>query len=162
MPKSRKTFGSNFKVLDAHVITPEEYEEAPEWTDAQIAAADLHEGGRLIRRGRPPSPETRKQPVKIRLDPDLVAALRASGPGWQTRINELLRDVLRAKGVRGVRATLLARELRRELLGARGVRTAPPAPKAPRAPKLAGVAAKRAKRAARQHPEKAHPKKARA
>jgi uncharacterized protein (DUF4415 family) len=98
MPKSRKTFGSNFKVLDAHVITPEEYEEAPEWTDAQIAAADLHEGGRLIRRGRPPSPETRKQPVKIRLDPDLVAALRASGPGWQTRLNAALREaVLGAK-----------------------------------------------------------------
>jgi hypothetical protein len=37
MPKSRRNFGSNFKVLDAHVIQPEEYEEAPEWTDAQIS-----------------------------------------------------------------------------------------------------------------------------
>jgi uncharacterized protein (DUF4415 family) len=156
MPKNRKNFGSDFKVLDAHVITPEEYEEAPEWTDAQIAAADLHEGGKLIRRGRPPS-ETRKQPVKIRLDPDLVAALRASGPGWQTRINELLRDVLRAKGVRGVRATLLARELRRELLGAKGVRTAPPAPKAPRTPKAPHVP-----KLAPPGAKKAHLKKARA
>ena len=49
------------KRIDAHVIRPEEYEEAPEWTDEEIAAADLHEGGKLIRRGRgrPPSP-TRK------------------------------------------------------------------------------------------------------
>lgn len=31
---------------------PDEYEDAPEWTDAQIAEADLYEGGRLIRRGR--------------------------------------------------------------------------------------------------------------
>jgi hypothetical protein len=46
------TIYSDLKKLDAHVISPEEYEEMPEWTDAQIAAADLHEGGKLIRRGR--------------------------------------------------------------------------------------------------------------
>jgi uncharacterized protein (DUF4415 family) len=114
MPKSRKSFGSNFKVLDAHVIKPEEYEEAPEWTDAQIAAADLHEGGKLIRRGRPPSPETRKQPVKIRLDPDVVAVLRASGPGWQTWVNALLRKTV--LGVRDVSAMV-----KRDLIGARGI-----------------------------------------
>ena len=70
----------------------------------------LHEGGKLIRRGRPPS-QTRKQPVKIRLDPDLVAALRASGPGWQTRLNALLRKaVLGAKGVQKMRATVKRRK----------------------------------------------------
>lgn len=41
---------TDLKALDAHIITPEEYEDIPEWTDAQIAAADLHEGGRLIRK----------------------------------------------------------------------------------------------------------------
>jgi hypothetical protein len=30
-----------------------EHEDAPEWTDAQIAEADLREGGKLIRRGQP-------------------------------------------------------------------------------------------------------------
>lgn len=43
------------------------------------------------RRGRPKS-EAAKVAVKIRLDPDVLAALRASGPGWQTRINALLRE----------------------------------------------------------------------
>ncbi len=45
------------------------------------------------RRGRPPGSkaEVTKMPVKIRLDPDLLAALRASGRGWQTRVNDLLR-----------------------------------------------------------------------
>ena len=39
-----------------------------------------------------------KTPVKIRLDPDLLAALRASGRGWQTRVNDLLRRaVLKSK-----------------------------------------------------------------
>jgi uncharacterized protein (DUF4415 family) len=95
MPKSRKNFGSNFKALDAHIITPEEYEEAPKWTDAQIAAADLHEGGKLIRRGRgrPPLP-MRKAEVKIRLDRDLVDELRASGRGWQTRLNATMREIV--------------------------------------------------------------------
>lgn len=36
----------------AHRVQPEEYEDAPELTDDQLAAADLHEGGKLIRRGR--------------------------------------------------------------------------------------------------------------
>lgn len=48
----------------------------------------------LARRGRPvgsTKPDS-KVAVKIRLDPDVVAALRASGRGWQTRVNDLLRE----------------------------------------------------------------------
>lgn len=48
----------------------------------------------LARRGRPvgtTKPEA-KVAVKLRLDPDVVAALRASGRGWQTRVNDLLRE----------------------------------------------------------------------
>jgi uncharacterized protein (DUF4415 family) len=93
MPKNKQSFGSDFKTLDARVVTPEEYEEAPEWTDEQIAAADLHEGGKLVRRGRPLS-SNRKVPVKLRIDPDLVAVLRASGPGWHTRLNALIREAV--------------------------------------------------------------------
>ena len=40
-------------------------------------------------RGRPLK-EKKKVPVTLRLDPDVVKALRASGPGWQTRTNALL------------------------------------------------------------------------
>ena len=32
-----------------------------------------------------------KEPVYIRLDADLLAAIKATGPGWQTRLNDLLR-----------------------------------------------------------------------
>lgn len=48
----------------------------------------------MARRGRPVGsikPDT-KVAVKMRLDPDLVAALRASGRGWQTRANQILRE----------------------------------------------------------------------
>jgi uncharacterized protein (DUF4415 family) len=54
---------------------------------------------RAARRGRPPgsvSPTT-KQAVKLRLDPDLLAALRASGAGWQTRVNTILRQAVLSK-----------------------------------------------------------------
>lgn len=43
--------------------------------------------------------ETRKEAIKIRLDADIVAALRASGNGWQTRINDTLRASLALSGV---------------------------------------------------------------
>ena len=45
-------------------------------------------------RGRPPA-EVVKMPVKIRLDPDVLAALRASGRGWQTRVNALLKNAVK-------------------------------------------------------------------
>lgn len=76
--------------IDAHVIQPWEYEEIPELTDEWFARADLREGGKLIRRGRPPK-EPPKVPVTIRLDADLVKSLRASGQGWQSRVNDTLR-----------------------------------------------------------------------
>ena len=48
------------------------------------------------RRGRPLGSKqaVTKQPVKLRLDSDVLTALRASGAGWQTRINDMLRASL--------------------------------------------------------------------
>jgi uncharacterized protein (DUF4415 family) len=52
------------------------------------------------RRGRPAGSkqEVTKEAVKLRLDADVMAALRASGDGWQTRINEALRASLALSG----------------------------------------------------------------
>lgn len=72
-------------------------DDAPEITDEWIAGADLYEGDKLIRRGRPKSAAP-KEPVKLRLDPDVLAALRATGDGWQTRINDMLRASLALGG----------------------------------------------------------------
>ncbi len=44
-------------------------------------------------RGRPKAEET-KVFTAIRLDADLVAAFKATGKGWQTRINAALREWL--------------------------------------------------------------------
>ena len=43
------------------------------------------------RRGRPRS-ECPKEAVSIRLDADLLKVLRASGKGWQSRTNDILRE----------------------------------------------------------------------
>jgi uncharacterized protein (DUF4415 family) len=73
------------------VIQPVEYEEAPEWTDEMFERADLYHGDKLIRRGRPPRGALPKEAIKLRIDADVLAHFRATGPGWQTRINEALR-----------------------------------------------------------------------
>jgi uncharacterized protein (DUF4415 family) len=65
-------------------------DDAPEWTQEQFERADLYHGDKLIRRGRPPSASP-KQALKLRIDPDVVEHFRATGPGWQTRINAALR-----------------------------------------------------------------------
>ncbi len=43
-----------------------------------------------VQRGRPKAAVT-KVSTTIRLDPEVLAAFKASGPGWQGRINEALR-----------------------------------------------------------------------
>lgn len=98
MTENRKRIGSDLKRVDAHVIQPHEYDEAPELTAEQLASADVYDGDKLIRRGRPPLGERPKQAVKLRLSPDVLEYFRGTGKGWQTRINETLeRHVGRAR-----------------------------------------------------------------
>jgi uncharacterized protein (DUF4415 family) len=52
----------------------------------------LQKHGKL---GRPPLPEAaKKHRVTLYLDPDILAALKADGKGWQTRANAALRRAL--------------------------------------------------------------------
>ena len=44
--------------------------------------------------GRPKA-EVTKERITIRLSPDVLSAFRASGSGWQTRMDAALRDWLR-------------------------------------------------------------------
>lgn len=71
-----------------------------EATDDQLAQAkpfadafpELAQTLRKSAGGRPRS-ENPKVPVSIRLDREVVEKFRATGPGWQSRINEALRNV---------------------------------------------------------------------
>lgn len=92
MSKSKHVIRSDLKRVDAHVVQPHEYDDAPELTDEQLANAVLSVGVRPP--GRPKS-DNKKTAVSLRLDADVVAAFRGTGVGWQTRINDTLRAKLK-------------------------------------------------------------------
>lgn len=63
--------------------------------DAVELTAEL--AARLVplgRRGRPPV-ERPKEPMTTRVDADVLDAIKSSGKGWQTRLNEVLREAVR-------------------------------------------------------------------
>ena len=76
-------------------------DDAPEWTEEHFRHAQLSVDGKIIREavgtwskpGRPPSPNPKRQ-VTLRLDPDVLEKFRATGKGWQSRINAELRKAL--------------------------------------------------------------------
>jgi uncharacterized protein (DUF4415 family) len=80
---------TNLADFDGHVLTDEDYAEIPELTNEWFAKAELHIGGKPVKRGRPKLDEP-KQVVNLRLSKRVVEAFRAGGPGWQTRINAAL------------------------------------------------------------------------
>lgn len=60
--------------------------------------------GTLTRRGRPPSGSRAKVQQSLRLSPEVLEHFRATGPGWQARIDEVLRrHVAEAVGVGAAR-----------------------------------------------------------
>lgn len=82
--------------VDAHEITAEEYDEIPELTDAMMARAVPGGGSDLLKRGRGrPKVERPKRQVTMRLDADVLEHFRASGRGWQVRVNDLLRAAMK-------------------------------------------------------------------
>jgi uncharacterized protein (DUF4415 family) len=71
-------------------------DDAPALTEKFFDRAEIRDGERLLRRGRPPLPNP-KQAVKLRLDAEVLAAYRKTGAGWQTRINADLRKARKLK-----------------------------------------------------------------
>jgi uncharacterized protein (DUF4415 family) len=66
----------------------------PDDFDVSQTAIDQAHADRAARRaGRPAGSD--KERITIRLDNDVLAKFRATGPGWQTRINEALRAALK-------------------------------------------------------------------
>ena len=50
-------------------------------------------------RGRPPI-AVKRPTLNMRVDAEVLEAFKATGPGWQTRINSLLRDAVKSGAVR--------------------------------------------------------------
>ena len=84
MPTKKNTIGSKW-------VDPDD---APHLDREWFERAEIREGDRLIRPARTvgrPKKVVPKEAVNIRLDADVLAHFRATGPGWQSRINDALR-----------------------------------------------------------------------
>jgi uncharacterized protein (DUF4415 family) len=84
MPTKKRTTASKW-------VDPDD---APHLTREWFERAQIWDGDRLIRPARPlgrPKKARPKEAVNIRLDPEVLAYFRGTGPGWQSRINAALR-----------------------------------------------------------------------
>ena len=106
MSESKRALGSNLAKVDA--TTDEEIarqiaegpDTAPEWTEADFDRAEVWDGNKFLGHGRDfkngrrvgrPKGSGTKEMVTLRLDKDVLERFRAGGPGWQTRVNDVLR-----------------------------------------------------------------------
>ncbi len=71
--------------------------DSPRTKVADWEGAVLRQGGVEVGRARTRGPNVRpvKEQVAVRYSADVLAAFRATGAGWQTRMNDALRDWLR-------------------------------------------------------------------
>lgn len=67
-------------------------DDAPELTDEFFERADEYVGDRLVRRGPGRPLGSHKTATTIRLDDDVLDAFKATGRGWQTRVNAALKE----------------------------------------------------------------------
>ena len=79
--------------------TPETIDPNPEWTEgdfakAKPASALSPEILAAFPRTRGPQKQPKKIPVSIRLSTEVVEHFRATGPGWQSRIDEALKKAM--------------------------------------------------------------------
>ncbi|MBN4073302.1 BrnA antitoxin family protein [Mariprofundus ferrooxydans] len=70
----------------------------PEWTEHMISSATTLQASSLpdsfkqaVKRGRPESTHPKK-PISIRLSPEVLTYFRATGRGWQTKVDDILRQ----------------------------------------------------------------------
>jgi uncharacterized protein (DUF4415 family) len=85
--------------MNAVAKPPSDYDDNPEWTEEDFALARPVDEvfpadvvAALVRnRGGRPVGSTKEQ-ISLRLDKDLLEHLRSAGPGWQSRMNQMLRQ----------------------------------------------------------------------
>jgi uncharacterized protein (DUF4415 family) len=99
----------------------DDLDEVPELDRAFFEGAQIRFKGHVIReatgtytqRGRPPPGSAAKVQQSLRLSPEVLDYFRSTGPGWQARIDEVLRIHVR-----------MVEEMRRYVADARAARAA--------------------------------------
>jgi uncharacterized protein (DUF4415 family) len=111
-----QNLGSDLARVDAHVIQPDEYEELPVLSDADLARATWKIADKVVSaaEGRAAfSAALKKQKINLTLDPDVLAFFKqqAGGRGYQTLINATLREAMRAKTIEDTLRRVIREEL---------------------------------------------------
>jgi uncharacterized protein (DUF4415 family) len=75
--------------VDSPPLTREQLEEMKPLRDVFPDLAEYAVNRKRGQRGRQKSPT--KKPVTIRIDPDVLNIYKATGSGWQSRMNEVLK-----------------------------------------------------------------------
>jgi uncharacterized protein (DUF4415 family) len=76
---------------------PDEFFEKGEWRIGdKTVSRDQAQAEAVRRRGRPAGSGT-KVSTTIRFDAEVLAAFKATGDGWQTRMNDALKEWLRSR-----------------------------------------------------------------
>lgn len=97
--------------VEKGIVTLDEYEAAhgediPEWTEEDFKRArpmremfpEIVEAFERARGQRGQQKAPTKERIGLRLDSAVVRHFRATGPGWQTRINDVLADYVKQQG----------------------------------------------------------------
>lgn len=76
--------------------------ENPEWTETDAKSAMRFDAlptslRHKLRGQRGPQRAPRKVQTAVRYDADIIEAFKEGGPGWQTRMNDALREWLRGR-----------------------------------------------------------------
>ena len=90
---------SDLAKMDAKDIGQSDYDEIPELGDQFFQNADEHHAGVLVKRGRGRPAGSNKFQMNLRIDIDVIEAYKAQGEGWQTRMNDALRDWAKSHGM---------------------------------------------------------------
>jgi uncharacterized protein (DUF4415 family) len=116
----RKKIGSERSAADAEAERQAAFEgEVPHIDHDFFERAQIRMGKRILReatgtysqRGRPPLGSAAKVQQSLRLSPEVLDHFRSTGPGWQARIDEVLkRHVAEEKGRMGRRRVAQERE----------------------------------------------------
>ena len=95
MPSAKKRAGYSQKDL-------RDVSDNPELTKADFARAKpfvevFPDLAASIRKGRGPNKAPTKKLVSLRLSPEVIEHFKATGDGWQSRIDETLRRIVKRK-----------------------------------------------------------------
>ena len=96
MPGLKKNSKTDWEQLKRDVAsdTPIEYDPEADLYDPNDPAqvANFFSSAKVVRKPGRPKAETTKVPIAIRLSPDVVEYFKATGAGWQSRIDAALHE----------------------------------------------------------------------